>query len=111
MNIPQPGFYYHYKHDAKDQVNNCAYEVIGVGFHTELKESPDGHFVTYRPLYPEAHVYQVHKKLGVPCFDIRPLDKWLEPAPSDGITIPRFRMITDKTIIKELTRIRNNMYS
>jgi hypothetical protein len=28
-------FYYHYKHDPSISVNNYAYEVIGVGMHSE----------------------------------------------------------------------------
>jgi 8-oxo-dGTP pyrophosphatase MutT (NUDIX family) len=41
MPLPMPqrvlemGFYYHYKHDPEGPVNNYAYEVISVGFHTE----------------------------------------------------------------------------
>lgn len=33
--VPEVGFYYHYKHDPTGSVNNYAYEVVGVGFHTE----------------------------------------------------------------------------
>ncbi len=41
--IPEKGFYYHYKHDPKGEVNNYAYEVMGVGSHTEEDET-HGHF-------------------------------------------------------------------
>ncbi len=75
--IPSVGFYHHYKHKAERGVRDYAYEVIGVGFHTE-DDSREGeaHFVVYRPLY-EAFVYQVSKKLGIPCFDNRPLEMWI----------------------------------
>lgn len=33
--IPEKGFYYHYKHDPKGEFNNYAYEVVGLGLHTE----------------------------------------------------------------------------
>jgi len=33
-NVPEKAFHYHYKHDPKGEVNNYAYEVIGVGIHT-----------------------------------------------------------------------------
>jgi hypothetical protein len=56
-NIPEPGFYYHYKHDPNGSVNNYAYEVLGIGHHTEDSCRPeDEYLVVYRPLY-EAFVY------------------------------------------------------
>ncbi len=33
--IPEKGFYYHYKHDPKKGVEYYAYEVFGVALHTE----------------------------------------------------------------------------
>jgi hypothetical protein len=54
MNIPEPGFYYHYKHDKNGSINNYAYEVVGVGHHTEEQ---DTYFVNYRPLYDTAFGY------------------------------------------------------
>lgn len=49
--VPELGFYYHYKHDASGDVYNYAYEVVGVGAHTE---EDDVFFVVYRPLYKTA---------------------------------------------------------
>lgn len=108
--VPEPGFYYHYKHDPAGTVNNYAYEVIGVGFHTEDDARPgEEHFLVYRPLY-EAYVYKASKELGIPCFDNRPLEMWMEDVEKNGKTIPRFTKITDSKIITELTKIRDEMY-
>ena len=75
--VPELGFYYHYKHDPSGSVNNYAYEVVGVGFHTEddAREGEE-HFVIYRPLY-EASVYKASKTFNIPCFDNRPLEMWM----------------------------------
>ena len=58
-NVPEKGFYYHYKHDPEGEVNNYAYEVIGVGIHTEEDCRPeDSSMVVYRPLY-NANIFEV----------------------------------------------------
>jgi hypothetical protein len=109
--VPERGFYYHYKHDTNGALNTYAYEVVGVGFHTEDDPKPgEAHFVIYRPLYEEAAVYQASKKLGVPCFDSRPLEMWMGDVTKDGKTFPRFTKITDPATIAELERIREEMY-
>ena len=103
--IPENGFYYHYKHDQSGSVNNYAYEVVGVGFHTEDDCRPeDVHMVVYRPLY-ESSVYKAGK-----FFDLRPLEMWMENIEKDDKTFPRFQKITDLNVISELERIRNDMY-
>ncbi len=108
--VPEVGFYYHYKHDPAGPVNNYAYEVIGVIFHTEDHPRPgEEHFVSYIPLY-ESSVYKASKELGVPCFDGRPLEMWMGEVEKDGQTIPRFQKITDPSVILELSRIREEMY-
>ena len=57
--LPDLGFYYHYKHDPTGSVDNYAYEVIGVGYHTEDDCRPiDQYMVQYRPLY-DAFVYRI----------------------------------------------------
>jgi hypothetical protein len=33
---PEPGYYYHYKHDPNGPLNNYAYYIYGVGHHTEM---------------------------------------------------------------------------
>ena len=32
---PDPGYYYHFKHDPAGPLNNYAYYIYGVGHHTE----------------------------------------------------------------------------
>jgi hypothetical protein len=108
--VPKVGFYYHYKHDPNGSVNNYAYEVVGVGFHTEEDvRTGEEHFLVYRPLY-EASVYQASKDLGIPCFDARPLEMWMEDVMKDGETVPRFKLITDPEIISQLEVVREEMY-
>lgn len=108
--VPEPGFYYHYKHDPAVSFNNYAYEVMGVGFHTEDDTRPgEEHFVVYRPLY-EAFVYKASKDLGITCFDNRPLEMWMGDIEKDGQMRSRFQKITDPAIIAELEKIRGEMY-
>lgn len=106
MNIPENGFYYHYKHDPNGAVNNYAYEVMGVGHHTEDDSRPeDAYMVVYRPLYEEASVYQAGK-----LFDLRPLGMFMENVTKDGRIFPRFERISDAVIIAELKVISKSMY-
>jgi|SRR3989344_482414 len=108
--VPELGFYYHYKHDPNISVNNYAYEVVGIGFHTEDDPRPgEAHFLIYRPLY-EASVYKASKELGIPCFDNRPLEMWMGEVTKDGRAFPRFQKIIDPSIIAELEKIRSDMY-
>lgn len=93
-----PGFYHHYKHDPNGPINNYAYEVLGVGSHTEKEE----HVVVYRSLY--------HSPYGNDMFAIRPYDMFIENVQVKGETTPRFRLITDTIIIKELMEVREVMY-
>lgn len=103
--VPERGFYYHYKHDPDGTVNNYAYEVMGVGCHTEDDCRPeDANLVVYRPLY-ESSVYKAGR-----LFDIRPLDMFVEDVTRDGLTFPRFRKITDAAVIEQLTTIQKRMY-
>src|SRR5271170_1814103 len=47
---PEPGYYYHYKHDPNGPLNNYAYYIYGVGHHTEDDCRPDDVFMqVYRP--------------------------------------------------------------
>lgn len=103
--IPEKGFYYHYKHDPQGAVNNYAYEFLGVGHHTEDDCRPvDALLAVYRPLY-EAFVYKNGKM-----FDVRPLSMWMEDVTKDGKTLPRFRKITDPVVLAELETVRSKMY-
>src|SRR3989338_8082934 len=104
--VPANGFYYHYKHDPSNAVNNYAYEVIGVGCHTEDDCRPeDANMVVYRPLY-EASVYKAGK-----LFDLRPLDMWMGIVAKEGKTSPRFTRITDQGTIAQLEAIKRKMYA
>jgi len=107
MKTPEKGFYYHYKHDLKAGISNHAYEVLGVGLHTEGNHeevSSKDMLVVYLPLY-EAFVYKTGK-----LFDVRPLEMFMEKVVKDGKTIPRFTKITDQKIIEELKNIKIEMY-
>jgi hypothetical protein len=103
--IPEKGFYYHYKHDPKGPINNYAYEVMGVGFHTEDDCRPeDVNMVVYRPLY-ESSVYTLGK-----FFDIRPLGMFMEGVTKGEKIFPRFTKITDPVTIALLETIKQTMY-
>ncbi len=104
-NTPETGFYYHYKYDPHGPINNYAYEVIGIGHHTEDDcRSEDEYLVVYRPLY-EAFVY-IHGKM----LDVRPYDMWIGNIEKEGKLVPRFTKIIDPIIIKELQQIKSEMY-
>jgi hypothetical protein len=103
--VPENGFYYHYKHDSSGAVNNYAYEVVGVGHHSEEDCRPeDANMVVYRPLY-EAFVYTNGKM-----FDLRPLEMWMGDVEKNGKTFKRFSKITDSKVIEELKKIKSEMY-
>lgn len=99
MKIPEKGFYYHYKHNSDADLNNCAYEVIGIGRNTEEKTFT----VLYRPLYENDWMKPAD-------LQSRPLDMFMDNVTKDGKTFPRFTKITDPKIIEELEKIKNEMY-
>lgn len=106
-NVPETGFYYHYKHDPSGSFQNYAYEIMGVGHHSEDDCRPeDAHLVVYRPLYESAAVYKAGK-----FFDIRPLGMFVETVVKDGVEMPRFAKITDPELIAKLEKVRKEMYS
>jgi len=105
--MPERGFYYHYKHDASGPIHNYAYEVVGVGHHTEDDCRPeDANMVVYRPLY-DALVYRMGK-----LFDLRPLEMWMGDVQLEGksVPVPRFMRIRNPEIIAELEAKRREMY-
>ena len=88
---PEPGYYYHYKHDPNGPLNNYAYYIYGVGHHTEDDCRPEDAFMqVYRPLYETAYAY---RNGGM--FDLRPLYMFHKPAIVNGVEVPRFTKITD----------------
>lgn len=99
MQIPEKGFYYHYKHDSKGYYNNYSYEVVGIGRNTEENTFT----VLYRPLYESDWMKPAD-------YQSRPLDMFMENVTKDGNTFPRFTKITDSKIIEELQKIKEKMY-
>ena len=109
--IPQGRFYYHYKHDPNKGIRHYAYEVVSIGFHTEDDcRKGEESFINYRPLYEEAAVYQASKQLRIQCIDNRPLEMWMEDITKDGETFPRFALITNEDIIRQLEEVSRMMY-
>ncbi len=100
----EKGFYYHYKHDLNESINNYAYEVVNLGMHSEMHDTPDGVMVIYRPLY-DAFVYKKGK-----WFDVRPLSMFLENVEKNDKIFPRFQKITDSDTIRKLEEIKDKMY-
>lgn len=98
MQLPEKGFYYHFKHNLED-VFDHAYEVIGIGRETETKNS----VVIYRPLYQSEF-------LGTLDVFVRPLAMFTDDIEQDGIMHKRFSKITDPEIIKKLEEKRDEMY-
>jgi len=99
MNTPKNGFYYHYKHDPSGSINNSAYEVLGIGLHTDEKN----YYVVYRPLYENIYLAPANV-----C--IRPVEVFNESITNNGKTVPRFTPIIDLALISKLEKIRNEIY-
>lgn len=104
--VPEVGFYYHYKHQDQNGVNDQAYEVLGTGLNTEVDDcrSEDAQMVIYRPLY-EADIYTAGK-----LYNLRPLSMFLGNVIKDKKTIKRFTKITDEHVVAKLISIRDQMY-
>jgi hypothetical protein len=100
MNTPETGFYYHYKHNPNESVNNYSYEVISVGTHTETGEK----CVIYRSLYQT-------ETQDSGTYWLRPLEMFMEHVTKDGKTFPRFQLISDTDTISKLAKIGDEMYS
>src|SRR4029077_17118544 len=99
---PEPGYSYYYKHDPNGPLNNYAYYIYGVGYHTEDDCRPEDAFMqVYRPLYEAAYVY---RNGGM--FDLRPLHMFFKPAEWQGRMVPRFTRITDPGVVAELDRLK-----
>jgi hypothetical protein len=104
--LPQPGYYYHFKHGPHGPVNNYAYYIYGVGHHTEgdCREA-DAFMQVYRPLYEDSYAF---RNGGL--FDLRPLHMFFDPAELEGRKVPRFTRITDPSVIARLAAIKARMY-
>jgi hypothetical protein len=99
-NLPQKGFYVHYKHTEDGEKHNYMYEVVGIGRNTEDENLT----VLYRPLY---------KSEFMPPADLqsRPLNMFMESVEIGGVSKPRFQMITDQALIRELEEARATLYT
>ncbi len=100
----EAGFYYHYRHDLSGTFNNYAYEIMGIGHHTEIDGLEDSAMVIYRPIY-ESPVYNAGKH-----WDLRPIKIFMGSFTIGGKTLPRFSKITDPKIISSLEKVRDQMY-
>lgn len=98
--LPEPGFYYHYKHDSAGSANKYAYEVIGVACDTEDNEKLS---VLYRPLYESRWLPPAN-------YAARPLRMFMEDVTKDGVTKSRFERIADPEVLRELEVVRAVMY-
>jgi len=104
--VPEPGYYYHFKHDPDGPLNNYAYYIYGVGHHTEDDCRPEDTFMqVYRPLYEASYAF---RNGGM--FDLRPLHMFYQPAMREGREVPRFTRITDPRVIAELQAVKARMY-
>ncbi len=99
VHIPARGFYVHYKHDPNGDLHNYMYEVIGIGRNTEEKT----YTVLYRPLYKNDWMAPAD-------YQSRPLDMFMENVLKEGVSIPRFTLITDPELISELETVKAQLY-
>jgi hypothetical protein len=99
MNIPEKGFYIHYKHDPNGVPYNYMYEVIGIGRNTEEKTLT----VLYRPLYKNNWMTPAD-------YQSRPLDMFMENIEKEGLAIPRFSRVTDPSLLHELQIVKIELY-
>ena len=100
MNIPENGFYVHYKHEPNAESHNYMYEVVGLARNTEDKS----YAVLYRPLYK-------NDWFAPASYQARPLDMFVEEIEKDGSCIPRFRKVSDPELVSELEKVRASMYN
>ena len=115
MNMPEKGFYYHYKRDPNAAVNADAYEVLGTAWSTESggsvhSSNPEDFMqdevVIYRPLYDTSLVYKNGKR-----FWTRPLKMFLEEIDFGGENVLRFQKIADSEKISQLEKIKKELYT
>lgn len=82
---PEKGYYYHFKH-TDDSINNFAYRVFGVSYHSESQEP----LVIYKALYGDNKMWA------------RPLDMFMDEVEKDNYNGPRFKKIEDEELIGQL---------
>jgi hypothetical protein len=99
MDIPEIGtFYYHFKHHPAGPVEEFAYLVVDIAFHTEIDNLEESRMVIYRPVYrsPGANWEGKQRSLA------RPYAMFMDHVERGGYSGPRFNPITDILIIQEL---------
>lgn len=100
IQIPENGFYAHYKHDIIDEdIFNYVYEVVGMGRNTEDKT----YTVLYRPMYKNDWMLPA-------TYQSRPLELFIGNETYNGEVVPRFTRITDPKAISDLEVRRKEMY-
>lgn len=100
MQIPENGFYYHYKHDESKGFNDHAYEITGIVRHSE-----DGTLLaTYTPLFENDWLSPATQ-----C--VRPIELFFDKVMVEGVSLPHFVKITDLEIIAKLQEYKNTISS
>lgn len=99
MDLPENGFYVHYKHDPIGQPYNYMYEVVGIARNTEEKT----YSVLYRPLYENDWFAPAN-------YQARPLKMFMEKVIVEGVQKPRFDQITEPELISKLEKVKEAMY-
>lgn len=99
MEIPENGFYLHYKHDPSGEAHNYMYEVVGIARNTEEKT----YSVLYRPLYKNDWFAPAN-------YQARPLEMFMETVEVNGSEKPRFERITGSVLIAVLQKVKTEMY-
>jgi hypothetical protein len=74
--LPEPGYYYHFKHDPDGPLNNYAYYIYGAGHHTEGDCRTEDAFMKYTGHY----MWRAYAYRNGGLFDLRPLHMFFEPA-------------------------------
>jgi hypothetical protein len=104
-NLPEPGVYYHFKHDPDGPVNNYAYYIYGVGHHTEDDcRTEDAFIQVYTGHYTRRHSLPERRPLRpAPAAHVKPAE-W------KGKRVKRFTRIVDPGVIAQLAAIKTRMY-
>jgi hypothetical protein len=98
---PRPGFYYHCKRSQDAEVNDYAYEVIGIAVDPDHLADI---WVIYRPLY------RGKEPLAADTFHRRPLSEFMGEKLWRGKVVPRFVRIEDPKTIMRLETIKKVLY-
>lgn len=92
------GFYYHFKHNPNQSINNYAYWLVGIAKHSETEEIT----VIYKPMYK-------NEWLGGVELISRPIDMFMDTVEKPEYSGPRFRLMEDPEIIARLSVLRDDL--